>query len=423
MRKLTRRPAVAVLTTALLLLVTACSGGSAAEGGKIKLTVATFGEFGYAPLFAQYEKDHPNIEIQSRVTDFDTHFKTLATQLAAGHGAADVVAIEEQQIPKYLGVKDKFVNLADYGADQLQNQWAPWKWAQGTKDGDVLGLGTDMGSLAMCYRRDLFQQAGLPTDRKAVAALMPTWEAYAQLSQRFTDKLPKVKFADSAGTVFTAMLNQSPENYFSSRDDSYIADKNPAVRNAFMLAGTLAQKGQTAGATTYTQAWNVAIKQGTFATIACPAWMLTQIKEAGGDGNTGKWDVTTVPGASGNQGGSFLSIPKQSEHPKEAYDLAKWLTAPEQEKKLFLSDGILPSEPSVYKDPQVVNHTDPYFSGAPIGQIYAASADTLRPNYRGLHDADVRPEFGRALGRIEDGSEKVDAAWADAVKLGREAIK
>ncbi|WP_328604242.1 extracellular solute-binding protein [Amycolatopsis sp. NBC_00345] len=422
MRTLTRRPAVAVLTTALLLLASAC-GGSDATAGKIKLTVATFGEFGYGPLFAEYQKQHPNIEIQSRVTDFDTHFKTLATQLAAGRGAADVVAVEEQYIPQYIRAKDKFVNLADYGADQLKNQWSPWKWAQGTDGNYVIGLGTDMGSLAMCYRRDLFGQAGLPTDRAAVAQLMPTWQAYADVADRFTEKLPKVKFADSAGTVYTAMLNQSPQNYFSAKDDSYIADTNPAVRNAFFLAGGIAQKGETAAATTYTQAWNVAIKQGSFATIACPAWMLTQIKEAGGDGNTGKWDVTTVPGASGNQGGSFLTIPKQSAHPQEAYDLARWLTAPEQEKRLFLSDGILPSEPPAYKDPQVVAHTDPYFSNAPVGQLYASSADTLRPNYRGLHDADVRPEFGRALGRIEDKSENVQQAWDDAVRMGRAAIK
>ncbi|MDT8911447.1 extracellular solute-binding protein [Amycolatopsis sp. PS_44_ISF1] len=422
MRTLTRRPAVAVLTTALLLLTSAC-GGSGAAGGKIQLTVATFGEFGYAPLFAEYEKQHPDVEIKGRVTDFDTHFKTLATQLAAGHGAADVVAIEEQYIPQYIRAKDKFVNLADYGAEQLKSQWSPWKWAQGT-DGDyVLGLGTDMGSLALCYRRDLFARAGLPTDRADVAKLMPNWPAYADVADRFTQKLPEVKFADSAGTVYTAMLNQSPQNYFSAADDSYIADTNPAVRDAFFLAGGIAQKGETAAATTYTQQWNVAIKQGSFATIACPAWMLTQIKEAGGEGNSGKWDVTTVPGASGNQGGSFLTIPKQGAHPKEAYDLARWLTAPEQEKRLFLSDGILPSEPAAYKDPQVAAHTDPYFSNAPLGQIYASSADTLRPNYRGLHDAQVRPEFGRALGRIEDQSENVQQAWDDAVKMGRAAIK
>jgi cellobiose transport system substrate-binding protein len=413
-----RRTAAAA---AALALLAACSPSAA--GGKTKLIVATFGEFGYEPLIAEYQKLHPDIEVQNRVTDFDTHHKGLATQLATGHGAADVVAIEEQYIPQYRKAKDKFVDLASFGARDLENQWAPWKWAQGTDGGYVLGLGTDMGSLALCYRRDLFQAAGLPTDRDAVAKLMPDWNAYATTAQRFTEKTPDVKFADSAGTVYTAMLNQAPENYFAAKDDSYIGGTNPTVRNAFFLSGSIAAKGQTAAATTFTQAWNVAIKQGSFATIACPAWMLSQIKEAGGDGNKAKWDVTTVPGASGNQGGSFLTVPKQSEHPKEAYELARWLTAPEQQKKLFLSDGILPSEPAVYKDPQVVAHTDPYFGDAPIGKIFAASADSLRPNYRGLHDADVRPEFGRALGRIEDRTENVDQAWADAVQQAQAALK
>ena len=227
----------------------------------------------------------------------------------------------------------------------------------------------------------------------------------------------------AAANVYTAMLNQSPENYFSQRDDSFIADRNPSVRNAFFLSGGLAAKGQTAAATTFTQAWNVAIKQGSFATVACPAWMLSQIKEAGGDANRGTWDVTTVPGKSGNQGGSFLTVPKQGEHQKEAYELARWLTAPEQQKKLFLSDGILPSEPAVYEDPQVVAHTDSYFGDAPIGRIFAASADQLRPNYRGLRDADVRPEFGRALGRVEEGTDTVEQAWAEAVQQAQAALK
>lgn len=419
MRSIAQRAATAV---ALVLLLTACTGGGA-PAGKTKLTIATFGEFGYEPLLAEYQKLHPDIEVQNRVTDFDTHHKGLATQLAAGRGAADVVAIEEQYIPQYLASKDKFVNLADFGALDLEKQWAPWKWAQGTSNGYVLGLGTDMGSLALCYRRDLFANAKLPTDRAEVAKLVPTWEAYAALADRFTAATPDVKFVDSAGTVYTAMLNQQPENYFAKADDSFIADKNPNVRNAFFLAGGIGAKGETAKATTFTQTWNVAIKQGTFATVACPAWMLSQIKQAGGADNAGKWDVTTVPGASGNQGGSFLTVPKQGQHAKEAYDLARWLTAPEQQKKLFLSDGILPSEPSVYKDPEVIAHTDPYFGNAPLGQIFAASADGLRPNYRGMRDADVRPEFGRALGRIEDKTQTVDEAWPDALRQAREALK
>lgn len=416
-------PIVAALA-AFSLLVAGCSSASSEAGSAdMDLTVATFGEFGYEPLFAEYQKLHPNIHVKSRVTDFDTHHKGLATQLATGRGAADVVAIEEQYLPTYRRSLDKFVDLATFGAKDLQNQYSPWKWAQGVSGNTVLGLGTDMGSLALCYRRDLIAAAGLPVDRVELAKLMPTWQAYADVADRFTSVTPNVKFADSAGSIYTAMLNQAPENYFSQTDDSFIAEHNPNVRTAFFLAGGIGAKGETASVTPYTQPWTAAIKQGSFATIACPAWLLTQIKEAGGAGNSGKWDVTTIPGASGNQGGSFLTIPKQGEHPQEAYDLSRWLTAPEQQKKLFLGAGILPSEPVVYKDPQVVGKTDPYFSDAPVGQLFAASADTLRPNYRGLRDADVRPEFGRALGRIEEKKQTVEQAWPDALQQARGVLK
>ncbi|MBB5158633.1 cellobiose transport system substrate-binding protein [Saccharopolyspora phatthalungensis] len=389
------------------------------------IKVATFGEFGYEPLFAEYEAQHPNIHLEAQVSDFEAHHKGLATALAGGHGAADVVAVEEQYMPQFMQSKDKFVNLADFGAQDLKSQWSDWKWAQGvSKDGSfVLGLGTDMGGLATCYRRDLFARAGLPTDRAEVARLWPTWEDYARVADRFSAAVPDVKFADSAGSIYTAILNQSEENFFAKADDSFIADHNPNLRRAFDIAGGIAAKGQTARVTTYTQAWNVAVKQGTFATMNCPAWMLEQIRSAGGDANAGKWDVTTVPGNSGSQGGSFLTVPKQGAHPREAYDVAKWLTAPEQQKRIFLQSGSLPSAPAAYKDPAVIGKTDPYFSNAPVGQIYATSADTLRPNYRGTKDSVVRPKFGQALGRVEEGKQTVDQAWAEAVQQARDALK
>ncbi len=69
----------AVLTTSVLaasaLLLTGCSsddGDSDASGsdGKITLTVADFGQFGYkeADLFAQYHKLHPNITVKEETT-------------------------------------------------------------------------------------------------------------------------------------------------------------------------------------------------------------------------------------------------------------------------------------------------------------------------------------------------------------------
>lgn len=408
-------------TVATAIVLTGCT---ASPEGSITLTVATFGDFGYESLFREYERSHPGLRIESRISDFDAHHKQATTALATGRGAADVLAVEEQYLPQFRQSPDRFVDLTTFGATDLKSQWTEWKWTQGvTKDGQVLGLGTDMGSLAICYRRDLYERAGLPADRTAVAALWRDWDAFAAVADRFSAAVPDVKFTDSAGVVYTAMLNQPEESYFAKSDDAFIGATNPEVRKAFQLAGSIGAKGQTAKATTFTQEWTVALKQGQFATTTCPAWMLTLIEQASGPDAAGKWDVTKVPGTGGNWGGSYLTVPAQGKHRREAYDLASWLTAPEQQKRLFLEKGLLPSAPAAYRDNAVTTHTSAYFNSAPVGRTFATSADQVRPNYRGLRDAVVRPVFGRALGRVEEQGQDIGRAWDEAVAEAKSALR
>ncbi|MFD0430693.1 extracellular solute-binding protein [Streptomyces zhihengii] len=80
------------------------------------------------------------------------------------------------------------------------------------------------------------------------------------------------------------------------------------------------------------------------ATMTCPAWMTGQIKTAAGEANAGKWDIAAVPGGGGNWGGSFLTVPRQSKHAKEAAELADFLTSAASQKKIFTGPvGALPS--------------------------------------------------------------------------------
>ena len=407
-------------------LVAACGGGGGDAGdGKIKLSIGVFSDFGYTNLIKEYQASHPGIEIEQRTVKMEQHHTQLATQLAGGRGAADIVAIEEGNITQFRQSKDKFVNLADHGAKELESQWAAWKWNQGTADGGnfVLGLGTDMGSLALCYRRDLFEAAGLPTDREQVGKLWPTWEEYLEVADTFSQKLPDKKFVDTAQNVYKAILDQTEEGYFAKADDSFIGDKNDKVEQAFTLAASLAEKKQTGALAPFSQDWNVALKQASFATTTCPAWALALIKAGAGDEASGKWDVAAAPGGGGNWGGSFLAVPKQTEHPKEAYELAKWLTAPEQQKRIFKETGNLPSEPAAYKDPEVTATTNEYFNAAPVGQIFGNSAESLKPTYRGTKDSKVTPVFNNALSRVETGKQSTSDAFEQAVREARDAAK
>ncbi|AOS62227.1 extracellular solute-binding protein [Actinoalloteichus hymeniacidonis] len=411
------RVAVTALGAAAATLLAGCGGGQAA-GDENTIVVATFGDFGYDVLQDDFAEEFPGITLETRLSEFDAHHQQLQTQLAGGRGAADIVAIEEGWIPQYRESNELFLDLSTMGAADIKDRWAEWKWEQGVAgDGDfVLGLGTDAGPLAMCYRTDLFEAAGLPTDRDEVSALWPTWDEYAQVADDFTAETPEVAFADSAENIYGAIINQSPEGYFAAADDSYIADENPVISDAFELAGGMAEDGQTAQIKPFTQEWNVALAQGGFATMTCPAWMLAQMESAAGEANAGVWDVASVPGGGGNWGGSILTIPAQGENTELAYRVAEWLTAPEQQKTLFMEKGILPSQPEVYHDPDVLGSVNEYFNDAPVGEIFAASADSLQPNYRGTQDFVVRSRFQEALGRVEEGAQDADAAFAEALE-------
>src|SRR5690625_7170554 len=83
----------------------------------------------------------------------------------------------------------------------------------------------------------------------------------------------------------------------------------------------------------WTPEWGSSMAEGSYATlIGAPAWMIANVKENAPDA-AGKWSLTTIPEGAGNWGGSFMTIPKESDHPEEAFAFISWLTSPEIQLK------------------------------------------------------------------------------------------
>src|SRR5581483_10309030 len=193
-----RRLVAAVLAVAAAMTAAWLVAGSAAAAHRdaITLTVDVFGDFGYHDLYKQYEASHPGITIKEDTEDYATHHTALAQHLATGAGADDIEAIEVGFIAQHTSQPQNFVDLRQYGASDLKSRYLPWKWSQGVaRNGAVIGLGTDVGSLGICYRTDLFKKAGLPTSPAALGKLWPTWQQFLAVGQKFQAKAPKgVKF-------------------------------------------------------------------------------------------------------------------------------------------------------------------------------------------------------------------------------------
>ncbi|MET8829301.1 extracellular solute-binding protein [Streptomyces sp. NPDC004610] len=419
------------MSVALLLtgaLTAACGGGGSGEAGggdeKIRLTIGTFNDFGYKELYQQYMREHPNIEIVEHVAEYQTHHTQLATRLAAGNGAPDVVAIEGDFLGQFTAQPQNFHNLLDLGAGELKDRWLAWKWQQSmTADNNVqIGMGTDVGGLAICYRRDLFEKAGLPTDRTEVAGLWPDWESYIEVGKRFTEADTGAKFTDSGPLLFNAILGQAKEAFYDT-DNSLILERNPAVKESFDLTSEAVEAGLSANLAAFSPQWNTGFQRGSFATITCPAWMMAFIQSQAPK-TEGQWDVAAVPGGgAGNWGGSWLTVPKQSEHPEEAYRLAAWLTAPEQALTVFKNIGNLPAIPELYRDPAMADLKKPFFNNAPVGQIFTESATLLRPQYQGPKAAAVRLALQNGIKRVEEGRESPGEAWDKALSDAEKAAE
>ncbi|MFJ2814432.1 ABC transporter substrate-binding protein [Streptomyces sp. NPDC091279] len=394
--------AVAALTTGLLAGCASDSDDNAADGssnsndggdaqGRTTLTIGTFGVFGYkqAGLYDAYMKLHPDISIKENVTTrTDVYWPKVLTRLQAGSGTDDIQAIEVGNITEAVQTQaDKFVDL---GKDVDKTQWLDWKNAQATtKDGKLIGLGTDIGPMAICYRKDLFKKAGLETDRTKLAAQWKgDWAKYVDLGKEYMKKAPAgTKFVDSASSVYNAAIGGETEAYYD-KGGNVVWDTSPGVKKAWNVAMSVATSDMSAKLKQFDKPWDQGFANGSFATVACPAWMMGYIEQKSGGSGKGNWDVAAAPTAA-NWGGSFVGVPTAGKHQKEAIALAKWLTAPAQQAKVFAKQASFPSTPSAYPTLQPAADTTSYFSDAPITQIFSDSAKTIPSQYHGAKDQPI----------------------------------
>lgn len=427
-----RRKAVAsAAAVGALALVVGCGGsddsvtGGGKKDGKVTITMGLYGVMGLKEtgLLEQYEKENPDVDIKAEIAgDEQTYYTALQTHLAAGNGLKDIQGIEIGRAKEITETQaDKFADFSDVAGT---DHFLPWKESQiSTADGKVLGLGTDIGPMAVCYRKDYFEQAGLPTDREEVGKLWEgDWSKYVEVGRTFKKdfKGDKVAFTDSASGLFNAMVYGYPEQYYDEKGE-LIYDKNPAVKEAWALSADAAEEGLTAKLRQFQPGWDPGLANGTFATAVCPAWMLSHISEKAGEANKGKWDVARAPKGA-NWGGSFLGVIEQSPVKEEAKKLVAWLTAPEQQAHIFKEIGNIPSSEKALQADEVKNAKSEYFDNAPIGQIFGAAAQEI-PDKQvlGRKDGTIKDTFSQGLALVEQGTAR-DKAWKTTTERIEKAV-
>lgn len=425
-----------LLSAMLVLALSACAGNDkteentegAAEGSagqKVELSFWTLGNTGYEDLVKEWNAANPNIQVKVQNTgDQTAHHNNLTTALSANSGAPDIFQLEIGFMERFLTAEDKFHNLNDLGAEALKGDYLDWKWQQGSsKDGSFqIGLPTDIGPTVAYYRTDLAEAAGLPTEPAAFAAAIDTWDKFAQVAADFKAKTGK-PFVDLKDLMYNSVRDQSDgEIYFKKEDGSFIGDTNPQVRKAFDFTVKGINEGWIGNWALWSPEWGQATNNGDFGIMLAPAWMIGNIKGNGKD-SSGKWKVTQLPEGSGNWGGSFLSLPKEGKHPKEAFQFISWLDSKANQLVSFKTKGLMPSIPALYEDAEFTGFTDEFFGGQAIAVEYGKAAGSVKPVYYGpLHDQ-TDTFFKDALQNIMEKKADPQEEWDAAVEKAKKLVE
>jgi len=407
---------------AVLSLVGGIVAPSSQAAAPITLSIWTYGNVIDPALVTQYEKLHPGITIVAKKSDLDGNAQALRYALPSS-AVPDIAAIEISYMGEFRNYTQYLTDLSTLtpSASTLKSNYLGWRWNDMVADsGQVLGIPTDVGGLAVAYRVDLFKKAGFPTAPAAVSALWPTWDQYIATGKKYVAKEKGKAFIDIAQTIYTAVVNQGSQKYYDN-SGNLVYSSNPNIQAAFNYTAAASQAALGTNVAQYSPDWNVGLNKGLYATVLAPAWMLEYIKQYAPK-TSGLWNIATLPGNAGNQGGSALTIPTHAAHPQEAWDFIRWYTSAAQQKYEFVHNLTFPTITSLYTDPTVGGLKDPFFNNAPVGKIYSDSVNAVQPFELGKKDRLIDSTIGQALSRVQLGKQLPQAAWAQAMSDINRAI-
>ncbi|MCD9022822.1 ABC transporter substrate-binding protein [Cohnella silvisoli] len=407
----------ALLVLCLILVVSACgssktnnAGASeSAATGKVTLKLWYWNGAVSDSTIEAAKAKFPNVDLQAeKLPSGNDYLTKLKTTIAGGGKGPDIVAMDSW-VSSMLTYKEKFVNLYDQGARDIQPKYLDWKWkmAATPDDKDLIGLPIDVAPVVLYYRTDLFEKAGVPSTPEDIKNKVKTWDDYLNLLKQVKDKT-----GSQSGTIvdfFRSLIGQNSEGNFDL-NGNYIGDKEH-VKKAWDASVKAYKAGVTFPFSNDAEK-NAAINNGKVSSFTGASWAVGDVIGAA-PSTKGKWHIAYPPGGVGNQGGSFFGVLKSTKAPKEAYEVIKFLVSPENLVIDYKEFGNYPSTPEIYSSPEMVNKNE-FFGNQDLSPVFADAAKDVKVAHTDSRDDMVLTVLVEALGTVDTQKKDPEKAWADA---------
>ena len=375
-----KKSALARLSAFVLIIsvVLAVAAGTAAQE---RATVTVWGwEYqkkvvdAILPLFT---RRNPSITVDWKIMAPQQVRQNMLLAFSSGTGAPDVFGAESAWLPQLLAVG---------GATDVTERARPYvskfnrfKWQDVTVNGRIFGMPWDSGPVALYYRRDVLEKAGLPSDPEQVAKLFATWNEYAQLARKIHTATGAYMFAHARANNdardFEKLAWQRGAGYFDEQGRVILDTRKDNVEVLTFLAqfwkDDLAQDTEP-----WTPAWYKGFTDGSVATHFGAVWMGGFLRTWIAADAAGKWGVVPLPAwapggvRTSNDGGSNLVVSAQSKVKDAAWALVEFVTANrEAQVTAWRAMDSFPSLDEAYSSP-FARLGDPYFGGQAYRQVF-----------------------------------------------------
>ena len=366
----------AAISMVAALSLTGCGGGGDKNAAESDNTITVWAwDVALKQLQASAEKfkeTHPDVEFQFEEMGTEQIYTKLATTLNTGKGLADVILLEGEQVSGYASkYPDGFADLSDI---VNKDDYLPVKIGEVTVNDKVVGFPWDAGPVALFYRTDYFEQAGVnPEDIK-------TWDDFIEAGKKVTatcktpsgEPVKMLPIAPNGSNFWKLLLTEKGAGYFDAEGNTAVS--SPEALECMEMAKKIYDADIALNYTDWAEYEGVVVNQSV-ATIPEAVWMIGTIKDKGPD-QSGKWGVMSLPVFPGDEpsgstnGGSDIVIPAASANVDIAKEFVQFaMTDVDLQADGFVNYGLFPSYIPAY-DAEVFTEPDEFFGGQKIYETF-----------------------------------------------------
>lgn len=384
MKKRNLLASAVALTAAAAFALTGCGGGNSASAERGDGNTVTVWAWDVALKQLQeasekFKETHPDVEFVFEEMGTDQIYTKLATTLSTGKGLADVILLEGEQVSGYATkYPEGFADLSDI---VNEDDFLDVKIGEVSANGKIVGFPWDAGPVALFYRRDYFEQAGVNAED------IKTWDDFIEAGKKVMETcttpsgepVKMLPIAPNGSNFWRLILTENGGSFFDAEGNTVV--NSPEALEAMEMAKKIYDSGIVQNYTDWAEYEGVVVNESV-ATIPEAVWMIGTIKDKGPE-QSGKWGVIDLPAFPGKEpagstnGGSDIVIPATSASLDVAKEFVQFaLTDQQLQVDGFVNYGLFPSYIPSYEDP-TFSEADEFFGGQKIYETFIKLGQTV----------------------------------------------